>query len=197
MDNSVNKNNMKISFLNKKYGLFVHYAYGGEAYPVTLNADLSVPNSIDELADNFNVAALAKDAAAFGVEYVIFTAWHANMNVLYPSKRMSKWRTGIHASKRDVIRDLLDELNKKGIKLILYTHPVDGHDFSAADQIATGQNDPAGSYKTWNAFINDMYDELCSRYGDSLAGYWFDGGFPEMLDQKRLKNTSISKNYSA
>ncbi len=181
------------SYIWDKYGLFVHYAYG-DAYAVTKNPDGTVPANLNELADNFNAEAFADDVESFGVEYVIFTAWHCSMNVLYPSTRMANWRTGVHASNRDVIQDLIDALEPTGIKLILYTHPADGMDFSAADQTSTGWNDPTNSYQTWNNFINDIYDEMCARYGDQLDGLWFDSGFPAQVDRARLRNTVLAYN---
>jgi alpha-L-fucosidase len=54
-------------------------------------ADGSQVQSPGELADNFDADDLAKTAASMGAQYVIFTTWHANMNVLYPSEVMKKW----------------------------------------------------------------------------------------------------------
>ena len=177
------------NYLNHKYGLFVHYAYGN-AYPVTQYAGGGVPKSLDELAQGFDAGAFARDVVSFGVEYVIFTAWHCSMNTLYPSEVMNRWRPG-HASRRDVIRDLIQALKGTGVILYLYTHPADGHDLSPEDQTKTGWNGPK-PYAIWNKFINELYEELALRYGQELGGLIFDSGWPSQVDRLRLRETVLS-----
>ena len=129
-----------------KYGLFVHYVWGADAYTVTINRDGTKPAGLQDLADRFDAAGFADDVDSMGVEYVIFTAWHANMNLLYPSPKMDQWFAGTgldKTSNRDVIQDLIDALGPKGIKLFLYVHPNDGDDMTGAEQEVTGWNDPA------------------------------------------------------
>jgi len=90
------------NFQKMKYGFFVHYVWGGTAYTATINPDGSVPAGLDDLADRFDAARFADDLHSMGVEYVLFTAWHANMNCLWPSSKMNQWLPG-HASRRDVL----------------------------------------------------------------------------------------------
>ncbi len=132
------------SYQDMKLGLFVHYMNPAKEYRwgSTQWADGSQVQSLGELADNFDADDLAKTAASMGVQYVIFTTWHANMNVLYPSKVMKKWLPG-HCTERDVIRDLISALKARKIKLILYVHPSDGHDFTKEDQERSGWADAA------------------------------------------------------
>jgi len=187
-----------------KYGLFVHYVWAYDRV-MTTYSDGTAPASIDELANAFDVTQFANDIADMGVEYVIFTAWHRGMNLLYPSKRMEKYRdpSQKHYSDRDVIQDLIDALKSKDIPLILYCHPVDGHDFTVKDQELCGWNDSTNHYQRWNDFINDIYDEFCARYGNAVFGYWFDGGFSKaethemIIDKQRLINTIRSHNPGA
>ena len=49
------------------------------------------PTSADEVANKFNAAQYANDVAQAGVQYVVFTAWHANNHPLWPSPTMAKW----------------------------------------------------------------------------------------------------------
>lgn len=160
----------------QKYGIFVHYVWGGASgKTITVNRDGSRPAGLQEVADNFDAAGFARDAEAMGVEYVIFTAWHANMNLLYPSKAMDRWISAPdHTANRDVIQDLLDQLTPRGIRLYLYTHPQDGHDFTPAEQAATNYNDEAGGFAKWNDFADEIYGDLVARYGTRVAGYWID-----------------------
>lgn len=176
-------------YLKMKYGIFVHYVWGGSAYTVTVNKDGSKPAGLQDVADRFDAVGFANDVKAMGVEYVIFTAWHANMNVLYPSAKMDQWITfRDKTATRDLIQDLIHALKPTGIELFLYTHPSDGHDFPADEQAATGWNDATNSYKKWNDFINDIYGEVCQRYGTNIAGYWIDSPSAK-TDTKRLRAT--------
>jgi hypothetical protein len=176
-------------FPRMKYGFFVHYVWGGSAYLATINRDGSVPDSLDDLAKRFDAIAFAEDLASMRVEYVIFTAWHANMNCLWPSAKMNQWLPG-HASGRDVLRDMITAVRAKGIRVILYTHPRDGHDLTATEQAATGWG-PAFDYTKWNNFINDIYGDLISRYGNDIEGLYIDEGGTNSayVDYARLRNT--------
>jgi len=102
------------------------------------------------------------------------------MNLLCPNKAMDKFRPG-HTSRRDVIRDFLNALNPYGIKLILYIHPSDGHDFLTSDQEQLGWNDGL-PFTRWNDFINAVLDELVRRYSGEGFGYWADGGLPPQIN---------------
>ena len=193
------------NFRSMKYGFFVHYVWGGEAYSATVNKDGSMPAGLDDLANRFDAEGFARDVAAMGVEYVLFTAWHADMNVLYPSKVMEKWRPG-HSAKRDLIGDMIKACKAKGVQVLLYTHPRDGHDFTDADMAKTGWHRGEGSNpdfnkwdKTkWNDFINEAYGELVDRYGNDILGLYLDEGSGaadsyRVVDYPRLRKTITEK----
>jgi hypothetical protein len=188
-------------FKSLKYGIFVHHAWGGTAYALTKNPDLSVPKSVDEVADSFDIKRFVKDLQAFRPEYISFTAWHASMNTIFPSAAMDKWRGKGHAARRDVIGELIRELKPTGIKLFLYVHPSDGHDMLKADQDKLGWDDEdpkdrKAKFSKWNNFMNEVFDEMCARYGKDVCGYWVDGGW-ERIDVKRLKATVWKYNPQA
>ena len=63
------------------------------------------------------------------------------------------------------------------VAVIPFTHPLDGHDFSKEQQERLGWNDPAGGYRRWNDFVNDVYAELTDRYGKDLMAIGFDSEF--------------------
>lgn len=191
-------------YMKMKVGFFVHYVWGG-AYTVTVNRDGSKPLGLDDLADRFDAEGLAHDLSSMGVEYVLFTAWHASMNLLYPSAVMERWVPG-HSAKRDVIRDLIKACHARNICVLLYTHPRDGHDLSPDDQSKTGW---AGSgtpnpdwakfdKQKWNDFINEVYGELSDRYGDNVLGFYLDEGSgaadsDRVIDYARLRKTITDK----
>ena len=190
------------AFSRKKMGFFVHYV------PYLTAGKSGVINDINTLADNFDAVKFAQDAADFGVEYVVFTAWHARLLPLFPSMVSKKWRDDRRIvpqmqtySNRDVIGDLITALKAKNIDLHLYIHPTDGHDFKDGglndnilqDQALTGFTDSANGYAYWNQYINELLNEVCERYGDGVKGFWIDGGATR-LDIPRLRKTLRSYN---
>jgi len=174
-------------------GMFIHYTYVGKPYQwgSTMWADTSKVKDLDELADNLDLNDLAETAASMRAQYVVFTPFHANMMVLFPSAVMSHQLPG-HTSKRDVIQDLINALKRKNIRLLLYFHPSDGHDLSKEDQERVGWNNDA-PYTRWNDFVNEFLGELVSKYGKDISGYFIDGGLPEQVDAARLRKTIIDR----
>ena len=194
--------NGQAEFAKMKYGFFVHYVWGGSAYEVTRDHDGKTPKSLNDLADRFDAEGFANDLAAWQVEYVIFTAWHANINPLFPSKTMEKWGLIEHICKRDLLRDLINACKAKGIGVMFYTHPRDGHDLRGEDRLKTGwgpggETDPDWSKfdkAKWNDFTNDLYGELVDRYGDDIVGLYLDEGSGagdsyRVVDYPRLRQT--------
>ena len=174
--------NRNTEYERMRLGLFVHYVYRGSCGPVGYmgqRPDGSLTESVDEMADGLDVDDLVSVAQSMCAEYLIFTTWHANMNALYPSEVLARMLPG-HISKRDCICDLIEALKPTGIRLILYAHPSDGHDFSPEDQKLVGWNDGA-PWIRWNDFINAVFDELVRRYRGDVLGYWIDGGDPPQI----------------
>ena len=192
-------------FRAMKYGLFVHYVKG-----LTVYSNGNPCNGLDELTGNFNAASFAADVEAMGVEYVIFTAWHAGMFLLYPSPKMDSWIPG-HSSKNDLIGPMIDALQTKGIKVLLYTHPYLGYHFNDTEKTLTGwgagvnaQGDDAPNWATfngtkWNNFVNDVFGELVDKYGNRIDGLFMDEGdrkarMDKTVDFQRLRVTIKSRN---
>jgi hypothetical protein len=182
-------------FPKMKYGFFVHYVWNSPDnpvyYPETVNPDGSLPSGLDDLADRFDATGFANDLASMRVQYVFFTAWHANMNCLWPSPVMNRWLTG-HTSKRDVLRDMITAVKAKGIKVFFYTQAWEGYTLTAVDQAATGWG-PIFDLSKWNDFTFALYGELISRYGNDIEGLMFDGDVadPRLLDAVRAANTNL------
>ncbi|MBR2651195.1 MAG: discoidin domain-containing protein, partial [Clostridia bacterium] len=189
------------------YGIFIHYVSRYRNSRGTVYSDGEMVESVDELADAFDVKAFAKSMHDMGAEYVLFTAWHGDTRTLFPSMTNLRWRDDRRAedtdgqksySERDVIAELIEELSVYGIDLYLYTHPADGGpDFTSEDKLLTGWDDSADNYAVWNQYVNELYYELCERYGDGIKGLWFDGEYnhvPAGDAQNRLRETCLSFN---
>jgi alpha-L-fucosidase len=184
---------------NAKMGLFVHYTLGtyhDGHYGGTWTDSKGKPaTDINSVADGLDVKALASLAKGMGAQYVIFTAYHAGMNLMYPSPFWGRVFPN-KVSKRDLIGDLADALKAKGIPLILYVHPDDRHDLTAEEQkklmdngYATQVNITQDSGRRpkdpiWQATYVRLIDEIGSRYGDRIVGYWEDGG---LCDSAKVK----------
>ena len=190
-------------FLRTRYGMFVHYVWGGSPdKPFTCDRHGKRPATFDEFADAFDASGFARDLGDWGVEYVILTAWHYNINPLFPSATMRKWGMEAHTCRRDVLRDVITACKARGIKVMLYTHPRDGHDLSPEDQQKTGWGGPNGGDPDWarfdrgkwNDFTNELYHELVTRYGADIIGIYSDEGSAagdshRVVDYPRLRRT--------
>lgn len=79
-------------------------------------------------------------------------------------------------TRRDLLGEMADALNERGIKLIFYYHyGYDcNHSVDAEWMKASGgyKADKTEFYKNWMAIVS----EIGQRYGDKLHGWWFDGG---------------------
>ncbi len=140
-----------------KHGLFVHYVWDGFG-GVTHNADGSSPGSVNDVADRFDAAGFANDLESMGVEYVIFTAWHSLFHPLFNSSAMESYFPG-RCPSRDMIGDMIAAVRAKGIRVLLYTHPMQPISWD---------------YNTHNNLINDVHAELVERYGDQIEGLFLD-----------------------
>jgi hypothetical protein len=180
----IGTNAQKIDYGHQSYGIFVHYG------SMTRYPDGSRQKNVDEAANNFDVQGFVDDIAKMSPEYLIFTAWHLWMEPLYPSDVMKKWRGEGHSSQRDVLQELLDACDAKGIDVYFYIQPSEAHDFTAEDQAAVGYIDRNTQTKTYNDFINEMIAEITERYKTQFKGFWFDKGLSyRCTDTKRIGET--------
>ena len=173
--------NKKLTFDKCKYGLFVHLVAG-----LSIRSDGTTPESLNDFADNFDVASFADAVMQMGVQYMVLTSWHYKMRPLYPSAVTEKWRPG-NSVRRDLLGEIIDAVNERGIAVILYTHPRDGHDFDDDEKIYMGwglgtdgrHNDvPCAEnfkYSIWNEYVTELYAELADRYAHKLMAFYTDG----------------------
>jgi hypothetical protein len=176
-------------FNSYKFGLFVHQTYAdlGTGHPVFKT---NIPD-LDAFANGFNVEGFANDVKSMGVELLVFTAWHRQMNALAPLASLEKYLPG-HTSKRDLLGEILDTMAARGIAVMFYVGPKFGFSLTQAEQRATGWLDPDGikpedkkfrsypvprdNFKKWNDFQNEIFAELTKRYisRPNFIGYWID-----------------------
>jgi hypothetical protein len=169
---------------NAKLGLFVHYVFG-----LTQAAPGKPPlKDVNKFCDALDVNGIADMATAMGAQYVVLTAYHWRMTTLFPSK---VWGSIFpdHICKRDLIGDLAAALNARGIRLVLYVHPDDRHDFplpmlqklvqlgfTSKDDVQSCLRGREPRDPKWNKLYYRLLNEIGQRYGHDIAGYWEDDG---------------------
>ena len=144
----------------RNFGIFTHWSSHSlplKSYPLHFTAATSA----------FNVTAFAVAAAEASASFVVFTATWASFYLPAPISAVDDVLSG-RTSERDLVGDLIEALQEKGIQLILYLH--------------YGKDDP----QWWSASrfpSSDWWQSWCSivreiggRYGENLKGWWIDDG---------------------
>jgi hypothetical protein len=151
-------------FQQARYGMMVHWTkqsvpLQGEAKPY------------EQAVADFDVEAFAEQMKSTGAGFVVFTTSHAMHYFPGPLKSLDAILPG-RTAKRDLPADLAKALGKRGMKLFLYYH-LGAHDDAEYLQ-ASGfwETDTTKFFGHWQSMIS----EIGERYGDQLAGWWFDDG---------------------
>lgn len=151
-------------FQQARYGMMVHWTK--QSMPLTGD-----PKSYEQAVADFDVEAFADTMKSTGAGFVVFTTSHAMQYFPAPLKSLDAILPG-RTTPRDLPADLSAALAKRGMKLFLYFH-LGAHD--DADWLkASGfrETDTAPFFNNLQSIIS----EAGERYGDKLAGWWFDDG---------------------
>ena len=155
-------------FRDAKYGVFMHFLPGDAAGLARVNS--------------FDVERLAGQLESMGAKYFVITlgqnsGFFNSPNAAY--NRFTGFAAGERCSTRDLPLALYHALQPKGIKLMLYL-PCQAPNGDPVAQKGFGlaqgpQDQPIDSEfaKKWALVIQEWAD----RYGDKVAGWWFDGGY--------------------
>jgi hypothetical protein len=149
-----------------------------------------------QFIDQFNVREYAKQVNETGAKFVLLTLNQNSGYYITPIAAYDKYmrKAGLlgnepnpMTSKRDLPLEIMNELAKYGIKVILYhpsNPPHSAHwkekDFRVTSEVfhyTPGQNGAPGD--TARQLVNEFMSELGERYGEKLAGFWFDGFYKE------------------
>lgn len=143
-----------------KYGLMFHWTSATK--PQT-----GPPQSYQQAVRDFDVERFARMVDEMGARHVVFTTSHGGFYFPGPNKTIDSILLG-RTCDRDLVADLAAALNKRGIKLFLYYHP--GHDDVPWWTRTHFDENKAAFFQQWCVIIR----EIGERYGDRLAGFWFD-----------------------
>ncbi len=154
---------------------FVKAGYGAWFHFLDLTTPRRGPSkSYPEAVDALDVKALASLVEETGAGYLIFTTNHGHPTCPAPIQSWEKYHPG-WTTRRDLISDLADALNARGIKLLLYMNCPGLGDL---DQLGgTAVDSPRFSEEKYAAILIEVFREFGLRYGKRLAGYWLDSWF--------------------
>jgi len=170
-----------------KYGLFLHYQYRIllgtciRTKPQFPDPAQMTAKQWNQFVDGFDVKAFAGQMAEARVGWVIFClddhyfAWPCAPNRAFSA--FTGYLPGEKSSRRDLVGDLADALNARGVRLICYFAGLNGYmkDRKTYEGLRDDGNEktppPAEGRRRRLAILK----EYAERYGDKVAGWWFDG----------------------
>ena len=174
-----------------KYGIFMHYQYR-----ILLNYSVRTDPKFPELSqmtaegwnrfvDGFDTKGFANQMAEARVGWVIFClddhyfAWPCSPNSKF--SEYTGYGPGQKCSNRDLIMDVANALNSKGIKLIVYYAGLNGYMkepkvmAGLGDSILRGTfNEKAPPTDEVRKRRLEVIKEYADRFGTKIAGWWFD-----------------------
>lgn len=176
-DNKIRIDNFEAKewFSSRKWGMFNHFL---NLEPSRWRAFGKEYKDYNERVKAFDASRYAKLANELNAGYVVFTITQLQRYMCAPNKTYNEitgLKTGEGCSDRDLIADIIDELDKYNIPLFLYfTGDGPSADKEIAEKMGYKKNDPCvtESYvKNWTSVMA----EYAKRYGNKIHGWWIDG----------------------
>ena len=181
-----------------KWGVFTHYLWSVQNNPEHPNNQGVGRTSWDECVDSLDVERLAADVAKTGAHYYFLTLMQGDRYMIAPNAtfdRIAGTAPGEACSKRDLVLDVWNALQKYGIDLYLYytgdgpyRDPEVGPRFGFTEPRELGVTLPF--VEKWASVL----EEYSVRYGDKVKGYWIDGCY---TDYFKYNNELLAHFYRA
>lgn len=156
-----------------RWGVMTHYLADWMARVHNLKMSVEEWN---RLVDGFDAEGLARQLESVGAGYYLISIGQNSGYYLSPNATYDRL-VGIQPSKcsrRDLVADLYEPLNKRGIKLMVYLPsgaPAGDADARTALQWRNGPYPNREFQLKWEQVIR----EWALRWGKKVAGWWFDG----------------------
>jgi alpha-L-fucosidase len=155
------------------WGVMTHYLADWRAQVDGTRMNVGAWN---RLIDQFDVEALADRIAAAGAGYHLLTIGQNSGYYLSPNDTYDSFvgRQPSRCSRRDLPADMAAALAKRGVKLLVY---LPSGPPGSDEQAGRGLSFEGSARRNrefqlkWEAVI----EEWSIRWGDSVAGWWFDG----------------------
>ncbi len=200
-------------FKDAQYGMFIHYGLYSllekgewvqlhDTIPVAEYAKLK--NRFT--AEKFNADAITDIAKSAGMKYITITSKHHDGFCLFKTKA-TDFNALNSPAKRDLIKELYDACEKKGLGLFLYysyaadwKHPYFYSRESGWNNARPAYKEPQPEYKfqkdedfrIYVDFVHQQLTELLTQY-PNIAGIWFD---PVMGYYSRSELFPIDSTYA-
>ncbi|MBM3853307.1 MAG: hypothetical protein FJ399_09135 [Verrucomicrobia bacterium] len=174
-----------------RYGVFLHYqyrillGYSARTVPKRPPSGRMIASEWNRLVDGFDVRGFADQMAEGGAGWVIFClddhffAWPCSPNATFD--RFTGYAPGEKCSRRDLIGEVADALGQRRVKLIVYFAGLNG--YQEEPKVAAGLDDDGSSGTPPSAESRRrrlaILREYAERYGNRIAGWWFDDVRPE------------------
>lgn len=183
-----------------KYGLFMHYqhrillgySHGAEAAGVRRTfppeAEMTA-EGWNRFVDGFDVEGFARQMDEGGVGWVLFCVddhyygWPCAPNKAFDA--YTGYAAGERCSRRDLIGELAAALDARGVKLLCYYAGLNGcmrDETSWAGLADDGKNNTPPSAECRKRRLA-VLEEYADRYGDRVAGWWFDSVMPDTYQE--------------
>jgi hypothetical protein len=157
-------------FVKAGYGVMFHWTDFTQPREGTKK---TYPDAVDA----FDVHAFASLLEDMGAGYVVFTLNHAHPHCPAPIRAWEAVHPG-WTTRRDLIGDIAGALEKRGIRLILYINSPCLTNFGKTGE--TGLYELSFSEEQFTEIHKNVLSEIGSRYGEKLAGYWFDSWYQSL-----------------
>jgi hypothetical protein len=156
-----------------RWGVMTHYLADWKA------REMDEPMTVEkwnDMVDHFDVEGLADQLKSVGAGYYLVTIGQNSGYYLSPNAIYDRF-VGIQPSKcsrRDLVADLYEAMQKRGIKLMVYLPAGAPAGDSTARQALQWQNGPRRNREfqiKWEQVIR----KWSTRWGSKVSGWWFDG----------------------
>lgn len=130
------------------------------------------------LVDAFDAKGLAEQLESVGAGYYLITIGQNSGFYVSPNATYDKF-VGVspsRCSRRDLVADLYEELNPRGIRLMVYLPSGAPNSDDAAKQKLQWRNGPHRN-REFQQMWEQVIREWAERWGDKVVGWWFDGSY--------------------
>lgn len=146
------------------FGIMLHWTRQSAASEGT-------PKTYGRAVADLDVEGLANRLGPTGAGFVVFTTAHAFQDFPAPLTALETALPG-RTTKRDLVADLASALKRRGMALMLYHNPGTAEDLDWTKCCGLTDRDGGRQFLLWRSIVA----EAGRRYGDTLAGWWFDDG---------------------
>ena len=156
-----------------RWGVMTHYLADWQARAHHLEMS---PEQWNRMVDGFDAEGLAKQLQTVGAKYYQISIGQNSGYYLSPNAAYDRI-TGIQpgkCSRRDLVADLADAMQKRGIRLMVYLPSGAPGGDKAADAALQWQNGPHPN-REFQGKWEQVIREWSLRWGRKVSGWWFDG----------------------